>query len=328
MSMPRTWISPTVGSSRPSNMAMVVVLPAPLPPSRPSTAPRGTVKVRSSTATTVPYTLRRCRTSMERVCAMAASQCLDRALDAIETLAESLGARREAEANVALPARGERFARRGADLVFLRELLAEGHRVGDAVDRKERIERRLRPRDRDARQSRQTLEHELAAGTAAIDHLLHEVVALFQRRDGAALQEGRYTRGVDLHQLGNLVAERRRMREPAQSPARHRPGLGETVEHQHRIVRSRDLEERRRNGARVNQARIDLVGHDPEAPLLGEVEQGALFVGRHRPAGRIAGRIDEDRARALVDAVEDLLEVQFPAAVRFALERHVLGLGA
>src|SRR5471032_795637 len=315
MSMPRTWISPTVGSSRPSNMAMVVVLPAPLPPSRPSTAPRGTVKVRSSTATTVPYTLRRCRTSMERVCAMAASQCLDRALDAIETLAESLGARGEAEPNVALPARGERFARRGADLVLLRELLAEGHRVGDAVDREERIDRRLRPRDRDARQSRQTLEHELAAGTAAIDHLLHEVVALFQRRDGAALQEGRHARRVDLHQLGDLVAERRRMREPAQSPARHRPGLGEAVEHQDRIVGACDLQERRCNRAGIDQARINLVGHDPEAALLGEVEECPLLVGRHRPTGRIARRIDEDRARTLVDAVEYLLEVELPAAV-------------
>src|SRR5471032_2955479 len=164
MSMPSTWISPIVGSSRPSNMAMVVVLPAPLPPSRPSTAPRGTVKVRSSTATTVPYTLRRCRTSMERVCAMAASQCLDGVLDAIEALAEALGARREAEANVTLPARGESFARCRADLVFFRELLAEGHRVGDAVDREERIERRLRPRDRDAWQARQALEHQFAAG--------------------------------------------------------------------------------------------------------------------------------------------------------------------
>src|SRR5476651_1090826 len=139
MSMPSTWISPIVGSSRPSNMAMVVVLPATLPPSRPSTAPRGTVKVRSSTATTVPYTLRRCRTSMERVCAMAASQCLDGALDTVEALAEALGARGKAQPDIALPARGESLARCSADLVLLRELLAEGHRVGDAVDREERI---------------------------------------------------------------------------------------------------------------------------------------------------------------------------------------------
>src|SRR5476649_691495 len=175
MSMPSTWISPIVGSSRPSNMAMVVVLPAPLPPSRPSTAPRGTVKVRSSTATTVPYTLRRCRTSMEEGCAMIASERLDRALDPVEALAEPFGARGKAQPDVALPACGERFSRCGADLVFLRELLTESHRVGDAIDGEERIERRLRPRDRHPRQPRQALEHQFAAGPTSVDHLLHEV---------------------------------------------------------------------------------------------------------------------------------------------------------
>src|SRR5476649_1394722 len=196
MSIPSTWISPTVGSSRPSSIAIVVVLPAPLPPSRPSTAPRGTLKLRSSTATTVPYTLRRCRTSMEGACAMTASQRLDRAFDAIETLAEPFGARRKAQPDVALPARGEGFARRGADLVFLRELLAEGHRVGDAVDGEERIERRLRPRDRHARQSRQALEHEFATGAATVDHLFHEVVALLERCNCAALKESRHARRI------------------------------------------------------------------------------------------------------------------------------------
>ena len=44
---------------------------------------------------------------------------------------------------------------------------------------------------------------------------------------------------------------------------------------------------------------------------------------RHHPAGRIARRVDEDRARALVDRVEHALQVELPAAGRRALERHV-----
>src|SRR5256885_1531233 len=151
MSTPSTSMSPAVGSSRPSNMAMVVVLPAPLPPSSPSTAPGGTAKVRSSTATTSPYTLRRCRTAMEGDWAMAASQRLDRRLDAIETAAELLGARSETQADVALAAGGEGFAGSQADLIVARQLLAEAHRVADAVDREEIVEIRLRPRDGDAR---------------------------------------------------------------------------------------------------------------------------------------------------------------------------------
>src|SRR6266851_4566006 len=126
MSMPSTLISPAVGSSSPSSMAMVVVLPAPLPPSSPSTVPRGTAKVRSSTATTSPYTLRRCRTLMEGAFAIP-SQRFHRGLDTIQPLAQPIGARSEAEPHVALPAWPEGLARRQTHLVFLRELLAEGH---------------------------------------------------------------------------------------------------------------------------------------------------------------------------------------------------------
>src|SRR5690349_20014037 len=139
MSIPSTWMSPAVGSSRPSSMAMVVVLPAPLPPSRPSTAPGGTLKVRSSTATISPYTLRRCRTSMEGVCAIAA-QRFHRGLDAVEALAQPFRTGSEAQPDVALPARGECLTRRQADFEFARQLLAERHGVGNAVDREERIE--------------------------------------------------------------------------------------------------------------------------------------------------------------------------------------------
>src|SRR5437870_5668627 len=39
MSWPSTWMLPAVGISSPSSMASVVVLPAPLPPSKPTVAP-------------------------------------------------------------------------------------------------------------------------------------------------------------------------------------------------------------------------------------------------------------------------------------------------
>ena len=45
---------PPEGTSRPSSMAMVVVLPAPLPPSSPQVAPRGMLKDRRSTAGAAP----------------------------------------------------------------------------------------------------------------------------------------------------------------------------------------------------------------------------------------------------------------------------------
>src|ERR1700722_16426606 len=57
MSIPLISTLPVVAASTPSTMLMVVVLPAPLGPSRPTISPRPTVNDTSSSATTLPYTL-------------------------------------------------------------------------------------------------------------------------------------------------------------------------------------------------------------------------------------------------------------------------------
>src|SRR5262245_61655279 len=49
--------SPASGSSNPSRISMVVVLPAPFVPRRPKHSPRATSSDRRSTATTSPYLL-------------------------------------------------------------------------------------------------------------------------------------------------------------------------------------------------------------------------------------------------------------------------------
>jgi hypothetical protein len=56
---------------------MVVVLPAPLPPSRPTMAPDSTRKLTSSSAVTGPYALRKPSTSMEyRGCGDGTAFCI------------------------------------------------------------------------------------------------------------------------------------------------------------------------------------------------------------------------------------------------------------
>src|SRR5690606_39590354 len=60
---------PAVGSTSPMIMAMVVVLPAPLPPDRPAVEPRAMRNEMSSTAGTVLYILTR------RSTAIAGSAC-------------------------------------------------------------------------------------------------------------------------------------------------------------------------------------------------------------------------------------------------------------
>src|SRR5690554_4826979 len=64
MSWPSTSTVPDVGISRPSSIEIVVVLPAPLPPSRATVVPRATVKSRPATASTLPNRLTRPSTLM------------------------------------------------------------------------------------------------------------------------------------------------------------------------------------------------------------------------------------------------------------------------
>ena len=54
---PSTAPSPDVGATSPSSIAIVVVLPAPFGPMNPATTPRGSSKLRSSTAARSPYRL-------------------------------------------------------------------------------------------------------------------------------------------------------------------------------------------------------------------------------------------------------------------------------
>src|SRR5690606_2489259 len=64
MSTPKISILTRVGSSRPSSIARVVVLPAPLPPSSAAVVPGRTSKLKPSTATTLPKLLLTWRTAM------------------------------------------------------------------------------------------------------------------------------------------------------------------------------------------------------------------------------------------------------------------------
>src|ERR1700736_723115 len=57
ISCPQTDTFPAEGEIKPAIMRMVVDLPAPLAPKKPSTSPGATEKVRSSTASLSPYRL-------------------------------------------------------------------------------------------------------------------------------------------------------------------------------------------------------------------------------------------------------------------------------
>src|SRR6185436_18432793 len=66
-SIPSTRAVPPVGSDSPNSIRMVVVLPAPLGPSKPKTSPCWTVRSSASTAVKSPYCLVRPRVWMATV---------------------------------------------------------------------------------------------------------------------------------------------------------------------------------------------------------------------------------------------------------------------
>ena len=89
----------------------------------------------------------------------------------------------------------------------------------------------------------------------------------------------------------------RRMRQPADAPAGHRPGLREAVDRQHPVAVLGDLQDRWRHDAVEIEPAVDLVRDDPDAGAPAEIEQGLHLLARRRPAGRV-GRASTGRWRA------------------------------
>ena len=107
------------------------------------------------------------------------------------------------------------------------------------------------------------------------------------------------------------------MDQPADAPARHRPGFRETVDHEQCVFVVGDLQERRRmRRAVIDERAVDFVTQDGDAARAREFEDGALFVARHGPAGRIVGARDEDRFGPRVAGVEQLVEIETPMRLR------------
>ena len=65
----------------------------------------------------------------------------------------------------------------------------------------------------------------------------------------------------------------------------------------------------------IAEARVDLVGDDPEAVPAREREQRGEVLARRGPAGRIGRRDDEERARARRDRGGEPVEVERPAVI-------------
>ena len=122
-------------------------------------------------------------------------------------------------------------------------------------------------------------------------------------------------------------ANRARRDHPPDPPAGHRPGLGEAIHDDHRIVVLRDGEEGRRDLAAEHVAVVDLVGDEEDVALPAEIEQLGLLSGRHHPAGGVAGRVDEQRPGPPAQRRAHVVHVETPPGARLALA-HEIHVGA
>ena len=144
--------------------------------------------------------------------------------------------------------------------------------------------------------------------------------------DAGALDEDRGAGGVVLDQLGDRIRQRRRHNQPAQPPARHRPGFGEAVDRDDAILRLGDVEEGRRARAFVVQAFIDLVGQDPGARAAAMRQDRLLLLPRQGEAGRVARRVQQHQPRLRRDRRQQPVEIHPPQPLR-QVQRHGLDRG-
>ena len=89
------------------------------------------------------------------------------------------------------------------------------------------------------------LHDDIAVRSRALDERGDEGLALLERCQSAGLGKhggaGIVAFGKNRHRLGEVL----RRHHPAEPPAGHRPGLGEAIQHEHRLVLAGELEERR-----------------------------------------------------------------------------------
>ena len=123
---------------------------------------------------------------------------------------------------------------------------------------------------------------------------------MLDRGEPAKLHERRRAGRVVLDQLVVDRAHGHRMGQPAEPPAGHRPGLGERVDHDDRIVVVDVVEHRGRRFAVIGDAVVDLVGDQPDTAFATECDELDSLLFRHQPAGRVGRRAGEDDARARV----------------------------
>ena len=182
--------------------------------------------------------------------------------------------------------------------------LPERRDVGEGV---ERTARHLAPHAGDGVQPG---DQHVAPPPVRRHHRRDLILRPGQRLDARVLRERRRaTHGVRQEQV-QPVGQRLRHNPVSQSPAGHRVCFREAVADDHALAHPRQRRDARHGHVVERQPRVDFVGEHPEVVSLRGLGDVLQHRHGHHAAGRIAGRVQHDHARALADQPVERIQVE------------------
>jgi len=252
--------------------------------------------------------------------------------DALHGLGHALGRLGKAQADEAVVglvgAGTEGDAGGDADFGVLEQAFGEGYAIGHAFDRDEAVKGAFGFGPAHAVLARDEFFDDVAALAAALHHRGDEGIAFGDGFQCAVLGEYCGPGIVVGGKLDHLGADAWRVQDPADAPAGHGPGFGETVDDEDIVFGFGDGGEAG-GGRVVNQGCVDFVGNDRDAGFASKIKDCLLFAFAHDPAGGIAGRGYEDGFGAGIGAGEQALQVKRPGlAIDAAVQAHKARLAA
>ena len=233
-------------------------------------------------------------------------QRLAEALQSVQSLLDVREAGGVADAQIVVRAEGD--SGHGGDFFLLEQPRAEvGALQSEFRDVREKIKRALRVHARDAGDAVELLPRISAALGVLGEPALQMILRTVERSDAALLREARgVARAVGLNGVDRFC-NRLRRGEETQTPTGHAPRFGESMDNDGVVVmRLRKAGDRFVCRTVVGELLVNLVAHDEDAFLHADVAERFDFIGRVNAAGRVAGRIENEQARARRDGGAEL----------------------
>ena len=238
-------------------------------------------------------------------------QRLAETLQSVQSLLDICEARGVADAQIVVRAKSD--AGHGGDFLLLEQPRTEvGALQSEFRDVREKIKRAFAVHAGDAGDAVELLPRVGAALGVFHQPTLQMILRAVERSDAALLREaGRIACAVGLNGI-NRFRNRLWRGEETQTPTGHAPRFGESMDNDGVVVmRLRKAGDRFVCRTVVGELLVNFVAHDEHALFHADVAERFDFLGCVNAAGRVAGRIENEQARARRDSGAELLGRDF-----------------